>query len=270
MFASKSLSSKLRKLQEAGWEFQSLNYASAVVTDEFEPEFKRFLDALLAAKFTVEDAIIKRGGGRSDQTTALGMALVSRGWGPNNITIKNRVEFSAKFDAIDTESTTHEIDHLLSNSDGKLAAIEIEWNNKDEFFDRDVQAIRRLYDLNVIDLGFIITRSEALEGKIKEFVRRYFEDKSIASETDFKKLSDYFNSKHGRNKFSFPTDVQAEAIRRKVKAGASYVEAATSIFVTSKYAGTTTNWRQLQSRVQRKDLGRAPTMLVGIPPSAFS
>ena len=270
MFTSESLSTKIQKLQTAGWDFQSLNYASAVVADEFEPEFERFLDALLTAKFTVEDAIIKRGGGRSDQTTALGKALVTQGWGANNITIKNRVEFSANFEAVDTESTTHEIDHLVSNGDGRLAAIEIEWNNKDEFFDRDVQAIRRLYELNVIDLGVIITRSEALESKIKDFVRFYFLQNSIESEDDFRILAEYFNSKHGRNKFSFPTEVQSEAIRRKVKAGASYLDAATSVFVASKYAGTTTNWRQLQNRVRRKDLGRAPTMLVGIPPSAFS
>ncbi|PWE16893.1 hypothetical protein DDZ18_09260 [Marinicauda salina] len=267
---NKTINAKFERLCDLGWVFQSLNYASAVISDEFEREFDLLLDSLLSARFTIEDAIIKRGGGRSDQTTALGRQFVANGWKANNITIKNRVEFSSAFSPIDTQSTTHEIDHLISNENNKLAAIEIEWNNKDEFFDRDVQAIRRLYEMNVVDLGGIVTRSPKLEEKIPEFVLEYFINWPIKCANDFANVASYFEQKYGRNKFSFPTDVQAAEIDRKVKAGTPYVDAASRVFVASKYAGTTTNWRQLQSRVQRKDLGRAPTILIGIPPSAFS
>jgi hypothetical protein len=35
-------------------------------------------------------------------------------------------------------SVSHEIDHVKSTTNGKIA-LEIEWNNKDPFFDRDLE-----------------------------------------------------------------------------------------------------------------------------------
>ena len=42
-------------------------------------------------------------------------------------------------------------------------ALEIEWNNKDPFFDRDLNNFRLLFDLRVISVGIIITRCDELQ-----------------------------------------------------------------------------------------------------------
>ncbi len=42
-------------------------------------------------------------------------------------------------------------------------AIEIEWNNKDPFFDRDLNNFRLLFDLRAISVGVIITLSDQLQ-----------------------------------------------------------------------------------------------------------
>ena len=54
---------------------------------------------------------------------------------------------------------THEVD----NQKGRIA-VEVEWNNKDPFFSRDLNAFRLLHELDIISVGVIITRSDELQG----------------------------------------------------------------------------------------------------------
>lgn len=54
-------------------------------------------------------------------------------------------------------SPTHEVDVLKNR-----VALEVEWNNKDPFYDRDLNNFRLLFDLHVIDVGVIITRCTEL------------------------------------------------------------------------------------------------------------
>jgi hypothetical protein len=42
-------------------------------------------------------------------------------------------------------------------------ALEIEWNNKDPFYDRDLNNFRLLFDLRAISAGVIITRCDDLQ-----------------------------------------------------------------------------------------------------------
>lgn len=51
----------------------------------------------------------------------------------------------------------HKIDYVKGN-----IAIDLEWNSKDQTFDRDLYAFRTFYECGVITCGVIITRSERL------------------------------------------------------------------------------------------------------------
>ena len=42
-------------------------------------------------------------------------------------------------------------------------ALELEWNNKDPFFDRDLSNFRLLFDLRAVSVGVIITRCDELQ-----------------------------------------------------------------------------------------------------------
>jgi hypothetical protein len=41
-------------------------------------------------------------------------------------------------------------------------ALEVEWSNKDPFFDRDLNNFRLLFELRAISVGIIITKSDEL------------------------------------------------------------------------------------------------------------
>lgn len=50
-------------------------------------------------------------------------------------------------------------------------ALEIEWNNKDAFFDRDLNNFRLLFDLRVVSVGIVITRCDDLQDIFKNLGR---------------------------------------------------------------------------------------------------
>lgn len=53
---------------------------------------------------------------------------------------------------------THKVDCYKSR-----VALEVEWNNKDPFYDRDLNNFRLLFELRAIDVGVIVTRSDELQ-----------------------------------------------------------------------------------------------------------
>ena len=56
------------------------------------------------------------------------------------------------------DAPTHKIDCYKNR-----VALEVEWNNKDPFFDRDLNNFRLLFDLRAIDVGVVITRASNLQ-----------------------------------------------------------------------------------------------------------
>ncbi len=56
------------------------------------------------------------------------------------------------------DSPTHKVD-CFKNGVG----VEIEWNNKTEFYDRDLNNFRLLFDLRALNVGVIITRCDELQ-----------------------------------------------------------------------------------------------------------
>ena len=61
-------------------------------------------------------------------------------------------------DNIEHAAPTHKVDCYKNR-----VALEVEWNNKDPFYDRDLNNFRLLFDLRAIDAGVIITRCTELQ-----------------------------------------------------------------------------------------------------------
>ncbi|WP_425081298.1 BglII/BstYI family type II restriction endonuclease [Ruegeria arenilitoris] len=261
---------KLAQLEAKGWDVKSLNFADLIISRAFEDELSKLLDVLLRAKFDIGESIIKRGGGLADQTKKLSGEFDKIGT-KNKISVVNHIEFERDLQSRSSNSTSHEIDHLIKNRQGELLAVEVEWNNKDEFYDRDFQSIKRLYELGVIEAGIIVTRGESLEDELLPMIRKYFEDFPIEDFADFEKLKLQFpNTKEaGKYLFSFPTENHASDIRKKVNNNMRFAAASAEVFKDSKFAGTTTNWGQLKKRIERRDAGRTPVLCLGIPESVF-
>lgn len=55
-------------------------------------------------------------------------------------------------------SPTHDVDCYKNR-----IALEVEWNNKDPFYDRDLNNFRLLFDLRAISVGIICTRCDQLQ-----------------------------------------------------------------------------------------------------------
>ena len=76
------------------------------------------------------------------------------------------------------EAISHEVDHVRAFANG-LVALEIEWNNKDPFFDRDLENYKRLYADGAISLGVIVTRGRSLHESMRDLVRRFLDERQI-------------------------------------------------------------------------------------------
>ena len=75
-------------------------------------------------------------------------------------TAQRRGRFAADPFEVDTISgyiDGHNIDFLKNR-----VAFDLEWNSKDQTFDRDLLAMRTYFDCGLIDVGVIVTRAEEL------------------------------------------------------------------------------------------------------------
>jgi len=64
------------------------------------------------------------------------------------------------------DSPTHKVDCYKNG-----IALEVEWNNKDPFFDRDLNNFRLLFDLRAVSVGVILTRADELQEIFKDLGR---------------------------------------------------------------------------------------------------
>jgi hypothetical protein len=96
--------------------------------------------------------ILTAGGGLSPVSQQINREFVSRGW------LEKEFVTKIVIDQAEYSSPTHRIDCFKGR-----VALELEWNNKDPFFDRDLNNFRLLFDLRAIDVGVILTRSTDLQ-----------------------------------------------------------------------------------------------------------
>lgn len=92
------------------------------------------------------------GKNRSPISKQIDGAFYDRGW------VEKKFSTAIKLDDEEFESPTHSVDCFKGR-----VALEVEWNNKDPFFDRDLNNFRLLFDLRAIDVGIIITRTTELQ-----------------------------------------------------------------------------------------------------------
>lgn len=96
--------------------------------------------------------VVVGGGNRSLVSRRIDGAFYARGWQEKGFATAITV------DGTSTASPTHAVDCL---KDG--VALEVEWSNKDPFFDRDLNNFRLLFDLRAIQVGVIVTRATELQ-----------------------------------------------------------------------------------------------------------
>lgn len=131
--------------------FEERAHACAILASDFRSEFKDIVDCL--REFRLRKSHILRAGGRkSPIAIAIDTFLVDRGWDERKFDTKVVV------DADEWPTPTHKIDNFKNR-----VGVEVEWNNKDPFYDRDLNNFRLLHQLNVLSVGVVITRLTELQ-----------------------------------------------------------------------------------------------------------
>lgn len=141
------------------YEIYEWKHASAILENDFPIEWNDIVKVL--QDFRLKKSWISVGGGRKSQVAeAIDSAFAQRGWVEKAFSTKVTVDESVM------DSPTHKIDCYKNR-----IALEIEWNNKDPFFDRDLNNFRLLFDLRAISVGIIITRCDDLQDIFDELGR---------------------------------------------------------------------------------------------------
>lgn len=169
-------------------------HAWAILATDYPRELDDLLDCL--REFVLlRSEVVAEGGRKSKIADRLDEFLKSRGWQEKVTRVGMTVDHAER------TLETHAVD-LCKNK----VAIEVEWNNKDPFFSRDLDGFRLLHELDVISVGVIITRCDELQQRFESLGWIYdgkrskwkrVQDKYGASTTHWGKLIPRVNSGGG-------------------------------------------------------------------------
>jgi hypothetical protein len=141
------------------FEIHEWKHATAILKTDFPEEWQDLIDLL--SVFRLKKSWITTPGGRKSQLAEwIDHFMSGRGW------IEKQFLTSVIVDDAKLDSPTHKIDSYKNR-----IALELEWNNKDPFFDRDLNNFRLLFDLRAISVGIIITRCDNLQDIFDELGR---------------------------------------------------------------------------------------------------
>ena len=153
------------------FEFYSYGHALEILHDAFPVEWEEVQTCLRQLRLTVAD-LKTAGGNESPIPKKFDHVLYPFGWREIRIsgdlivkkyprqTAQRRGRFADQ--PYETETIEgcidgHNIDFLKNR-----VAFDLEWNSKDQTFDRDLLAMRTYFDCGLIDVGIIVTRAEEL------------------------------------------------------------------------------------------------------------
>ncbi len=159
------------------FEFYNYGHAFEILYNSFPEEWAELQDCLNKLHLTLDD-IKKSGGNESPIPKKFDDVLYPYGWREIRISgdlivkkyPRQNAQRRGKFSDQPYEKETitgyidgHNIDFLKNK-----VAFDLEWNSKDQTFDRDLLAMRTYFDCGLIDVGVIVTRAEELNEIFRE------------------------------------------------------------------------------------------------------
>jgi len=240
----------VERLRKGGFDLIVRNHAEAILSVDFPGAVQDLVVAITDFRLPVSE-IIGSGGGEAPSTQRLRRRLAESGWKKHNFVLETRVDGETR------EAVSHEIDHVRAFEKGTLA-LEIEWNNKDPFFDRDLENFQRLHAQSVVSLGIILTRGRELQKRLADIISTFLRRNGYRSPDDLVALG-----------MKRRTDRQRAALDRLMGRGVAFPEAFAKTFVADKFGAATTHWSKLEDRVARGVGNPCPLLLVGLPASVI-
>jgi len=166
------------------YEIHDFKHAAAILANEFAEQFADICEALRDFKFS-EMEIKKAGGNESEIPKKFSQLLRPKGWAESQLKAQLMV------DDRPLNVDTHKVDYIKGR-----VAFDLEWNSKDQTFDRDLYAFSVFYEYDKISVGILVTRSNELDPwfdslgsyKDKHGTTRTYSSKYGASTTHMGKL----------------------------------------------------------------------------------
>ncbi len=152
----------------AGYRYGVTRYADLILKEAFPARYEQLVATLDSYRIDV-DELLKGGGSRASHTARFDKTLENFGWGKRNISIARLIDGNPLH-----VTKGHEIDMFAQASDEDAypgIGVEMEWNNKDPFFDRDLLNFQALHHEGALAVGVIITRGPELQRIIKPVVK---------------------------------------------------------------------------------------------------
>ncbi len=239
-------------LRNQGFDIMVCNHAEAILGVDFPTETRELVAALAEIRLSAPE-LIGSGGGEASSTRRMRHRLDDAGWRKHNFRIETLVDGMPL-----GTGTSHEIDHVRRGAAGVLA-LEIEWNNKDPFFDRDLENFQRLHAQSVISAGIIVTRGRSLQSHLRAIIETYLRDEGVSEDDQLMALG-----------MKQRTARQRQQVRQAMQAGEDYAAAFTRYFVADKFGMATTHWAKLEDRIRRGVGNPCPLLLIGLPVSVVT
>jgi Restriction endonuclease BglII len=123
----------------------------AILASAHPDKWANIVEVLRGFSFTTSD-VLKPGGSKGLIASKLDSHCTKLGWS------EKKFETKIVVDDAEHAAPTHKVDCYKDR-----VALEVEWNNKDPFYDRDLNNFRLLFELRAIDAGVIITRCTELQ-----------------------------------------------------------------------------------------------------------
>lgn len=142
---------QLEAIRGLGYQAFEWRHATAILASDFPDEWAELLDVL--TKLTISESdFTEKGGRKSMVAERIDASFNQYGW------VEKQFQTSFDVDGEKHSSPTHKVDCYKNR-----IALELEWNNKDPFFDRDLNNFRLLFDLRAVSVGIILTKSDDLD-----------------------------------------------------------------------------------------------------------
>jgi CRISPR-associated protein Csd2 len=137
------------------YEIRDYRHAAAILSAEFPVEAAELFNALRAFRF--KESWIVAGGGNESEIPKAVSKLLRPTWK------EERLKAALVVNEVPVSTDTHKIDYVK----GRIA-FDLEWNSKDQTFDRDLVAFRAFYEFDRISVGVLLTRSSVLQSLFKK------------------------------------------------------------------------------------------------------
>lgn len=202
------------------FEVHSYRNAAQILHNSCRDEFSELTSKLM--EFRIETAnVVKLGGNKTEIAKSMDTLLKPIGWNETrvkadlvvrkiySVSESREIKSGPRRTQTKTESVLKQDEYLIEDFiDGhkidfmkNRIAFDLEWNSKDQTFDRDLYAARTFYECGLINAGIILTRSAELISVFQEISSRVaisdFKSKFGASTTWMGKLLYRLNAGRG-------------------------------------------------------------------------